>query len=327
MLRCIQRKETDPYFNIAAEEHLLHNAIEDTFMIWQNDPCVIIGKHQNAAREINHTIVQRKNIPVIRRITGGGTVYHDPGNINFSFIRLNRKENPIDFKFFTHPVIIFLQSMGLDAEFEGKSNITVNDLKVSGNSAHVHKGRVLHHGTLLFETDLEMLVNVMNSREELYNDRSVRSIRKKVTNISSHIHAAMLVEDFKELFFSFIINYYPDAYHDQLKEEEYRSISDLVRTKYQNLSWNYGYSPDYQYSDDWSTSSGDFKLSLVIKEGIIDKIAIEGPSEYSIFLKYLEQYLLGVLHERYSINKHLKKAKFASENEGIILNQLIDHLF
>ena len=133
MIRFIKRPETDPYYNVAAEEYILKSARQDTFMIWRNSASVIIGKHQNASKEINHSFITKYQIPVIRRISGGGTVYHDPGNINFSFIFTGRKENLIDFREFTKPVVLFLQSLGLKAVFEGKNNITVKGWKVSGN--------------------------------------------------------------------------------------------------------------------------------------------------------------------------------------------------
>lgn len=327
MLRCIHRESTDPYFNIAAEEYLLQHASIDTFMVWVNEPSVIIGKHQNAAREINHDVIQEKGIPVIRRITGGGTVYHDPGNINFSFIRLNRKENPIDFKFFTFPVITFLKSMGLAAEFEGKSNVAIEGLKVSGNSAHVYKGRVLHHGTLLFDTDLETLQQVTSTREEHYLDRSVRSIRKKVCNISSHIAAKMEAEDFKDSFFSFMINHYKDAFHDSLNKIESEAISLLAKTKYRDNAWNYGYSPDYQYSYSWSEGEKHFLIELSTREAIIDSIQLRVPEEYAEISRKVEKVLTGSLHEKATISARIKILTFNSEKEEVFLNQIIQHLF
>ncbi|MCU0371125.1 MAG: lipoate--protein ligase family protein, partial [Bacteroidales bacterium] len=214
MLRCIQRPETDPYYNIAAEEYLLKNATVDTFMTWRNEPSVIIGKHQNTYREINHTFVDSHHLPVIRRITGGGTVYHDPGNISYSFIFLDRKENLIDFREFTKPITLFLQNLGLPASFEGKNNITINGFKVSGNSAHLYKNKVLYHGTLLFKSDLDMLVQAISGRERAYKDKSVRSVRAKVTNISDLLHEDLPVERFETRFREFIFNYFKDIFHD-----------------------------------------------------------------------------------------------------------------
>jgi len=327
MLRCIQRKETEPHFNIAAEEYLLQHAITDTFMVWKNDPCVVVGKHQVAAREINHKLISEKGIPVIRRITGGGTVYQDHGNINFSFIRLNRKENPVDFKFFTYPIIVFLKSMGVNAVFEGKSNITVNGLKVSGNSAHVHKGRVLHHGTLLFNTDLDCLEKVIHSSEERYEDRSVKSIRKEVSNLSSHIKAEMHVDDFIESLFSFIINYYQDAYHDRLTGDEVIAISELAIEKYRDYNWNFGYSPDYQYSNSWNSPQGPFTLQLTTKEAVLQTVVIEGPEALRPLLRAVEEVLTGTLHESTAVINALGQLKINTETQQEVLNQILSHLF
>ena len=303
------------------------NATVDTFMAWRNDPCIVVGKHQNTNREINHELVEKSGIPVIRRITGGGTVYHDHGNINFSFIRLNRKENPVDFRFFTEPIILFLQSMGLDAEFEAKSNIVIHGMKISGNAAHVHRGRVLHHGTLLFDSDLELLNNILAANEMKYNDRSVRSIRKTVGNISTQIRANMSVEDFTESLFSFIINYYDDAFHDHLNPQEIEEIKQLAARKYNEAKWNTGYSPDYHLSHTWETDRNAFSISLATKEAIIESIRLEGPESCAALLREVELCLLGKLHEKNAVVNHLRKLTFANEKERDILNQILQHLF
>lgn len=327
MLRCIQRIETDPRFNLAAEEYLLQNARCDTFMLWRNEQSVIIGKHQNMAREINHEYITEHNIPVVRRITGGGTVYHDPGNINFSFIRLNRKENPVDFRFFTRPVILFLKSMGLPAEFEGKSNILVHGKKVSGNAAHIFKGRVLHHGTLLFDTDLGAIEKALRPEEERYTDRSVRSAPREVTNISAYIGAAMSTEDFVDAFFSFVINFCPDSFHDRLTAEETNAITELAAEKYHNSSWNVCYSPDYQFSNSWESDEGRFSITLKATESLISDIRIDGPDRFSEFISSIEKALKNVLHEKINVSDRLKSITFTGENEAGLLNQIIRHMF
>jgi lipoate-protein ligase A len=327
MLRYIQRLETDPYFNIAAEEYLLKTATTDTFMVWQNEPSVIVGKHQNTSREINHHFIESRNLPVIRRITGGGTVYHDLGNINFSFIYTDRKENMVDFNYFTRPVILFLQKLGLDACFEGKNNITVDGIKVSGNSAHIYKNKVLHHGTLLFNTDLVALEQAIADREEHYKDKSIRSIRSSVTNISDLLTIKISEEEFIDLFQKFIFSYFPGAFKDGLNSIENESISRLVEDKYKKYEWNFGYSPEYKYDEAWKTQKGEFSISLIVKDGLILKTKITGPDSHSFFLKTLANQLTGALHEKKSVSERLKKLTFANENEKQILNQIIRHLF
>jgi lipoate---protein ligase len=327
MLRCIQRTETDPYYNIAAEEYLLKTALADTFMIWRNEPSVIIGKHQNASREISHSFIESRNLPVIRRITGGGTVYHDPGNINFSFIYTQRKENLVDFTYFTEPVIIFLQELGLNACFEGKNNITINGLKVSGNAAHIYKDKVLHHGTLLFNADLDTLEKAIAGREEHYKDKSVKSIRSKVTNISDLLLKHVSEKEFMDLFRSFIFKYFPGAYHDDFNGNENESILKLVEEKYKKPEWNFGYSPEYKYDEAWKTGEGEFSVSLFVKDGLIHKAEFSGPGNYSNLLKTSADQLTGILHEKKSVSERLKKINFANEIEELVMNQIIHHLF
>jgi len=327
MLRFIQRSETDPYYNLAAEEYLLKTAIADTFMIWRNEPSVIIGKHQNTSREINHHFVESRKLPVIRRITGGGTVYHDLGNINFSFIYTDRKENLVDFRFFTKPVILFLQRLGLNAGFEGKNNIIADGLKVSGNSAHIFRNKVLHHGTLLFNSDLDTLEKAIAGREEHYKDKSVRSIRSSVTNISDLLTVKISEEEFIDSLRSFILDYYPGSFSDELNSKENDSISRLVEDKYKKHEWNFGYSPEYKYDEEWATQDGKFSISLFINQGLMLKVEISGPEASSVFLNALANQLTGTLHEKKSVSERLKKLTFANENEEKVLNQIIQHLF
>ncbi len=327
MLRCIQRLETDPYYNLAAEEYLLKNAAVNTFMTWRNEPSVIIGKHQNTSREINHTFVDSLHLPVIRRITGGGTVYHDLGNVNFSFIYTDRTENLVDFRFFTKPVILFLKELGLLAYFEGKNNITVDGLKVSGNSAHIHRSKVLHHGTLLFNTDLDVLEKAITGREEHYEDKSVRSVRAAVTNISGLLKDETTVEGFITMFREFIRNYIPGAYQDELSSHEKESILRLAEERYKTKEWNFGYSPEYKYDEEWEIQDGKCAVYLTVKEGMIKKAEIIFPHANSSYLDSLANQLMGALHEKKSLSERLKKITFADENEKGIMNQIVKHLF
>jgi lipoate-protein ligase A len=217
--------------------------------------------------------------------------------------------------------------MGLNAAFEGKSNIAVNGFKISGNSAHVFRGRVLHHGTLLFETDLDILDKVLITEEERSHDRSVQSIRKEVSNISPQLNAVMSVEDFMESFFSFIINYYEDAYLDRLSSFELEEIGKLAREKYYHAKWNIGYSPDYQFSSTWSYQGRKYNISMTTREAIIESIKIEGPQELSKSLNEFEKLLIGVLHERNSVADRLKKINFATDEEIRIFPEILDKLF
>jgi lipoate---protein ligase len=327
MLRCIQRSETDPYYNLAAEEYLLKTALADTFMTWRNEPSVIVGKHQNAAKEINHSFVESRKLPVVRRITGGGTVYHDPGCVNFSFIYTDRTENLVDFRHFTQPIILFLKELGLNAEFEGKNNVIIDGLKVSGNSAHIFKNKVLHHGTLLFDTDLGDLKQAVNGHQNNYKDKSVNSIPANVTNVSSLLKQNFTADEFIGIFNLFIFKNNPGSYHDELNRTEKASVLKLMDNKYKTVEWNYGYSPDYNYDREWTKHEGEFSVSLVVKKGIMLNAKISGPENYSALLETLASQLIGSFHEMRSVSERLKKVTFADKVEKQVVKQIMEHLF
>jgi len=327
MLRYIQRPETDPYYNLAAEEYLLKAATVDTFMTWRNEPSVIIGKHQNTLKEIDLSFIESNNLPVIRRITGGGTVYHDPGNINFSFIFINRKDNPVDFREFTKPVIFFLQNLGLNASFEGKNNINVDGLKVSGNSAHIFKNKVLYHGTLLFNSDLDRLEKAINGKEDLFKDKAVSSVRAKVVNIKDLLKNQITVEEFRDQFCDYIFKNYAHVYKEKLNREEEESIQKLMHEKYKSYQWNFGYSPDYEFNRRWISNKDEYTVRLKVKEGIIEDAEIYGPQALQDLLIITGQLIKGSFHNKKSIAERLNKLIFADEKEMDIVNQIMDHLF
>lgn len=325
MIKYIERPETDPYYNLAAEEYLFEKAVADTFMSWQNEPSVIIGKHQNTLKEINSSYINRHNIPVIRRITGGGTVYHDPGNINFSFIFTGRKDNLIDFREFTRPVILFLESLGLNARFAGKNNITVNGLKVSGNAAHLYKNKVLYHGTLLFETRLEFLEKAIAGNESLFHDKAVSSVRAKTINIKDILKDKLSTEAFISQFRNFIFDYFGGITEAIVNEEDKLAIRKLVVEKYRTFQWNYGYSPDYEFHNEWVSGNDLFQIDLDVREGIIRTISIKGP-DAELISKAAESFV-GLHHHKKSVGAFLENLKNPESIDMNLLEKVVDHLF
>jgi len=187
MMLIINDLRTDPYFNLAAEEYALKNFKADCFMLWRNEPSIIVGKHQNTLAEINLDYVKKRNIKVGRRLSGGGAVFHDLGNLNFTFISTGAQENRlVDFRRFTMPILEVLQNLGIEAVFEGRNDLTIHGRKFSGNAEHVWKNRILHHGTLLFSSVLTDLSEALKVDPLKFRDKAVKSIRSRVTNISKH---------------------------------------------------------------------------------------------------------------------------------------------
>ncbi len=312
----VRRPQTNPYFNIAAEEFILKNSREDVLMLWQSEPSVVVGKHQNTMAEVNMDFVRENNIPVIRRISGGGTVYHDLGNINLTQISTFRKTNQlIDFRKFTKPVIAFLKQFGLEASFTGKNNLTVNGKKFSGNSAHIFKNRVMHHGTFLYYTDLDRLEKVVHPGNGHIFDKSIKSIRAAVGNISGYLENPLTTETFMQRLELFLKDYYHISTTVDLTPEEHLAIEKLVEEKYSHWVWNMGYSPKYDIRGERDTEYGKFHVALEVKDGKIADIQLvfEGKK-----LEKIEQKLLGQRHDKVYLRRILTDNHFSE----VIINTL-----
>lgn len=199
---------TDPYRNLAVEEYLFRNTLDDIFMLWQNEPTVVIGKSQNAHTEIDLDLARARGVHVARRITGGGAVYHDLGNVNYSILSPSKGKDGLDFAYFTAPIIAALASLGVHAELSGRNDLTVDGKKVSGSAQHAEGDRVLHHGTLLFDSDLAALSAVLRVDEEKLRARAIRSVRSRVTNLRPYLNTDCDAKEFIERIANFMTQVY-----------------------------------------------------------------------------------------------------------------------
>lgn len=295
----LDNRNTNPYFNIAAEEYLLKEFGEDIFMLYINEPSIVAGKHQNMMAEVNYRFVTENNIPVIRRISGGGTVYHDLGNLNFLFISNSKAGNQIDFKRYTQPIIDVLLDLGIDAKLEGKNDIRVGGIKISGNAEHVFKNRVLHHGTLLVSSDLNNLSQALKVQEGKYTDNAVKSIRSKVTNLNA-IDARIQIKPLKELIFKKVRESCSQNFDNyELSDTDKTKIEALVTEKYQTWEWNFGYSPKYSFKNSFE----NYSIYLEVEEEEIKKaeLIIKGESSET-----LNEKLKGVKHIFKEVHTFLK---------------------
>jgi lipoate---protein ligase len=271
----VENPSRDPWFNIAVEEYLLKHFEPGIVMIWSSNPSVIVGKHQNALGEINFDFVRQNNIPVIRRLSGGGTVFHDPGNINFTFIKETDKARMIDYQTHLEPVISFLHTLNLPAGPGGKNDIRVNGLKISGNAEHIYKNKVLHHGTLLFDADLTHLTHAIKAAEENFESKAVKSIRSTVVNISSLLDYNLAREDFTEMLKKYLSAYYniTDVY--QFDQSDIRAIEKLSEEKYKTWEWNFGYSPSYTFRNHGSVHNVPISVELRVARGKIENAELK----------------------------------------------------
>jgi lipoate-protein ligase A len=319
---CINQPNCDPYFNLAAEEYFLKNFQEDFFMLWRSRSSVVVGKHQNALAEINHEYARKHQMPVARRLSGGGTVFHDPGNVNFTFIRNVEKISEVNFKVFTIPVIEALKKLGVDAYTTGRNDLLIDGKKISGNAEHVHKNRVLHHGTLLFDSHLDALKGALKVDLSKFEDKAVQSNRSEVTNIANYLKKPISVEEFTDFLFREISQNYPEFLVYEPTPEDIEIIEKLSIEKYQTWDWIFGYSPRYRFTNTLKTENGYIKISLLVEKGMLVEVSVSGAIPVELSQKIAEM-LIGCRHDFEAVKAALS---FLNEFE-ISAKELIKCMF
>ena len=290
---CINLESTDPYFNLAVDEYLLKNRTDNFLVLGINDKSAILGKHQIAHRETDTKFISANNIPVIRRITGGGTVFHDTGNLNFSFILNSEAGKQVDFRKYTRPVLDFLSSIGINAKFEGKSDLKIGRYKISGNAEHVHHDRVLHHGTLLFDVNLDLMRDSIRKEKGRYLTRAVNSNPSPVINLKYVLKDVLKdilkdvlkdidnADDLRSLMMQWFLKNYADSEVSSLSGDEIKKIKLLSEKKYKTWEWNYGYGPEYHFGNRIEFNGKEIILRLFVKDGIILECEMKGSDELS----------------------------------------------
>lgn len=302
---CIRLKNSNPYFCLAAEEYLLKKFDAEIFLLWQSHDTIVVGKHQCAMGEINYPFVRKNNITVARRISGGGTVFHDSGNVNFSFIKNVDSPSEISFKKFTQPIVQSLAKLNVAAVNSGRNDLLVKGKKISGNAQHIYKNRVLHHGTLLFDSDLENLGQAIKVIPGKYETKAVQSKRSEVANISEFLQQKMTLDEF----ISFLLNnelQNPENNIYELNENDIQNINDLVEEKFTTWDWNYGYSPKYTFRNEKVIEGKRLKIELQVEKGIIKKVELAGNYFSTSQLAKMTEELKNKRHYFTDINKVLK---------------------
>jgi len=292
---------TDPAINLALEEFCFRNLdpASEYLLFYINRPSIIIGRHQNPFQECNQDLVRRRDIHLVRRISGGGTVYHDPGNLNFSFITDFTKEKLDYFKTLLKPLLNTLQHLGVPAELTDKNNILVKGKKISGNSQHTNMRRMLSHGTLLFDSDLVVLQNALNSNLVITKSRAVSSIKSNVTNISKHLRQPLGMDAFRAAMIDGISGVFGDMGNYRLAAEEWEAVDRLAKTKYKSWSWTFGRSPEFTVHHQIRLDSGIVKAHIRVKNGIIKDVQLaDKPTDSSSARQFIKEFF----GERYDLN-------------------------
>ena len=324
---CIIHSSTDPYFNLAAEEYVLHNFSDNCFMLWRNENTIVVGKHQNTLAEINMDYIREKNISVVRRLTGGGAVFHDLGNLNFTFIMNGHDGHLVDFKKYTLPILEVLRKLAIDAKFEGRNDLTIGGRKFSGNAEHVYKKRVLHHGTLLFSSVIDDLQLALRVNPMKYKSKAVKSIRSRVTNIREHLDINIDVLQFRQMILDHITKTFPGCRIYEFSEEDIEKINLLKNGKYSTWEWNFGYSPKYDFEKSFVTNGGNIQVHLNVTDGIIQKARIYGDFFNKSEISEIEELMSGIQHQETALKERFKSINFPDYFHNITDDEFIRGLF
>lgn len=314
MLKLIDNKNIhDPAVNLALEEYCVRNLdkSDDYLLFYINEPSVIIGKHQNTLEEINSEFAGKNNIRVIRRISGGGAVYHDTGNLNFSFITKHSQQSIHNFKLFTGPVIKVLRELGINAELNGRNDITVGGRKISGNAQFTDTKSMFSHGTLLFDSNLDDVVKALNVKTDKIESKGIKSIKSRVANIKEFISENISINEFKERLINSIFKKNNSVPLFQLNDEEWKDVYKLSDSKYKSWDWNYGRSPEYNVRKVNRFGFGQIDARIHVKDGIINEFKIYGDFLGHGEISELENLLKGIRYEKLNISEALNDIDFS----------------
>lgn len=278
MMHYIESNSFDPRFNLALEQYVFDALAREReyFMLWRNDNAVIVGKHQNTIGEINAAYAKEKGIRVVRRLSGGGAVYHDLGNVNFTFIVTNKNLGAFDFASFCRPVVRALAELGVTAEINGRNDMTIDGKKFSGNAQYCKRGRIMHHGTLLYDSDLSVVGKALVVPKDKIESKGLKSVQSRVANIKDHMREDVPVERFMEALREAMFREYglvPYA----LTSEDREAVVKLQNEVYDAWEWNYGASPAYTIRKERRVEGcGKVEVFMDVKQGLINEISFYG---------------------------------------------------
>lgn len=301
----INSNSTSPYFNFALEEYLLTQKDlddDEIFLFWRTNPTIMVGRYQNTFSEINEKYVRENNVNVVRRNSGGGSIYTDMGAWQFTFIEKNYKEEGISFDKFTGPIVEALQKQDVDAHFNSRNDLLIGNRKFSGNAQYRKDNAILHHGSILFNTDIQAMVESITVAEDKIIAKGIKSVRERVINISEVMKDNITSENFRDIMLDSLLK---NSTTYTLTKEDIKSINKIQKEKFESWDWNYGKNPIFNISRYKRFNGGRVDFKLNVKKGIIKNCTIEGDFFLSGEISILEESFIDCKYVREDISKLL----------------------
>lgn len=327
-MRYLINKSTDPYFNLALDEYAMRHIDidEDFFFLWRNEPAVIIGNNQNTAEEVNQKFIDENNIKVARRVSGGGAVYHDLGNLNFTFIINVDDPAKVNYKKYVQPIVDALKEMGISAEASGRNDILVDGLKISGNAQRMANGKLMHHGTILYDVNLEDMVRALNVAPDKIISKGVKSVRSRVTNIKEHLNNSSDIFDFWEALHYYLSNKNQDK-EIILSDEEIAKIQYEADTKFSTWEWIYGQSPKFDLKNGKRFAGGKLEVLMNVDKGYITEVRFVGDFLGLKDVSDIEKALVNARFDKADVNKVLLAYDFKLYFGTITKEEILSLMF
>lgn len=323
----IKSPSNNAYFNIAAEEYILENFEEDVFLLYINNPSIIIGRYQNTISQLNLDFIRQHGIKVVRRLSGGGAVFHDKGNLNFCFI-CNKQENDVSgFERYTQPVISYLKTLGVNASLQGRNDLVIDGRKFSGNARLATDTKVLQHGTILYSSHMRDLSNALKTDPLKFKDKAVKSIRSRVTNVCEHLGQQLSVKEFENGLISHITSHYVNTARYEYTEDDLLAIDKKMIDKYSTWDWNYGVSPAYNFDKTMRTAGGSINVQLMVTNGIISDFNLSGDFFTRKSLQPLKEAFINCKHQHESVLAIIEKLQIENYLVNITGEDLLCAMF
>lgn len=323
-MKYIVNKSNNPAYNIALEAYAFRELLseDEIFILWINEPAIIIGKHQNTIQEINKEYIDAHGIHVARRLSGGGAVYHDLNNLNYTIISNKSEEGAFDFKTFSQPVIETLEDLGVKAEFTGRNDLEINGKKFCGNAQAYYKGRMMHHGCLLFDVDMTVLGDALKVSKDKIESKGIKSVRARVTNILDELPEKITVNEFSDKILAKMKETYPDMTEYVLSEDELAKIQKSADEQFGNWDWVYGKAPEYTIERNVRYPAGKINTFANVEKSIIKNIKIYGDFFGIKDVQDIEELLVGTRYENKDVLEKLKTIDTSQYFSGMTVEEV-----